>query len=99
VVVPRRTPAVSATADDGGAAGDGAGGASVAAGGGPAQPVGLNAATLDQLQTLDGVGPATAEKIVAWRTEHGGFRSVDDLAQIPGIGPRKLAAIRPHVQP
>jgi competence protein ComEA len=59
----------------------------------------LNSATLEQLETLDGVGPATAQKIVAYRTEHGGFRSVDDLASVPGIGPKKLAAIKPHVQP
>ena len=56
-------------------------------------------ATLEQLQTLDGVGPATAQKIVAYRTEHGGFRSIDDLANVPGIGPKRLAALKPHVQP
>jgi competence protein ComEA len=65
----------------------------------PSVPVSLGSATLEQLQTLDGVGPATAQKIVAYRTEHGGFRSVDDLANVPGIGPKKLAAIKPHVQP
>src|SRR4051794_30956635 len=64
-----------------------------------AVPVSLGSATLEQLQTLDGVGPATAQKIVAYRTEHGGFRSVDDVANVPGIGPKKLAAIKPHVQP
>jgi len=65
----------------------------------PSAPVSLGSATLEQLQTLDGVGPATAQKIVAYRTEHGGFRSVDDLANVAGIGPKKLAAIKPHVQP
>jgi competence protein ComEA len=65
----------------------------------PAAPVSLGSATLEQLQTLDGVGPATAQKIVAYRTEHGGFRSVDDLANVPGIGPKRLAALKPHVQP
>jgi competence protein ComEA len=69
------------------------------AGGPPAAPVSLGSATLEQLETLDGVGPATAQKIAAYRTEHGGFRSVDDLANVPGIGPKKLAAIKPHVQP
>jgi len=62
-------------------------------------PVSLGSATPEQLETLDGVGPATAQKIVAYRTEHGGFRSVDDLANVPGIGPKKLAALKPHVQP
>jgi competence protein ComEA len=65
----------------------------------PSVPVSLGSATLAQLETLDGVGPATAQKIVAYRTQHGGFRSIDDLANVPGIGPKKLAAIRPHVQP
>lgn len=76
-------------------------GAPVAAGatGAPAAPpmVNLNTATAEQLQTLDGVGPATATKILRFRTEHGPFRSIDDLEQIPGIGPKKLAAMRPGV--
>jgi competence protein ComEA len=76
-----------------------AGAVDASAGGPPAAPVSLGSATLEQLETLDGVGPATAQKIVAYRTEHGGFRSVDDLANVPGIGPKKLAAIKPHVQP
>jgi competence protein ComEA len=87
IVVPGREAAPVA------AAGEGAPGAP------PAAPVSLGSATPEQLQTLDGVGPATAQKIVAYRTEHGGFRSVDDLANVPGIGPKKLAAIKPHVQP
>ena len=65
----------------------------------PSLPISLGSATLEQLETLDGVGPATAQKIVTYRTQHGGFRSIDDLANVPGIGPKKLAAIRPHVQP
>jgi competence protein ComEA len=44
------------------------------------------------------VGPATAQKILDWRKEHGGFRSVDDLSEVPGIGPKRLAALRPKVQ-
>ena len=71
-----------------------AGGSEVAA-----APVSLGSATIEQLETLDGVGPATAQKIVAYRAQHGGFRSIDDLANVPGIGPKKLAAIKPHVQP
>jgi len=62
-------------------------------------PVSLNNATAEQLDTLDGVGPATAQKIIAWRTQHGGFRSVADLGQVPGIGPKKLAALKDRVQP
>jgi competence protein ComEA len=77
------------------AAAPGAGGAA----GASAPPVSLSSATAEQLDTLDGVGPATARKIIEWRTEHGGFSSVEDLGQVPGIGPKKLAALRDRVQP
>lgn len=91
VIVPMRAPgggaAVAAAGDAGGAG----------AGTAPATPVNLNTATVDQLTQLDGVGPATAQRIVAYRQQHGGFASVDELDQVPGIGPKKLAAIRPHV--
>jgi competence protein ComEA len=66
--------------------------------GAPAQPVDLNTATLEQLDTLDGVGPATAQKILDYRTEHGGFGSVDELGQVSGIGEKRLAALRDHVR-
>jgi competence protein ComEA len=102
VVVPSRTPSGSGAASAAGAAGAAAagaagGGAVGSAAAGP--PVSLNNATAEQLDTLDGVGPATAQKIIAWRTQHGGFRSVADLGQVPGIGPKKLAALRDRVQP
>ncbi|MEA2303685.1 MAG: competence protein ComEA [Solirubrobacteraceae bacterium] len=102
ILVPRRggTAVVGgaggATASGGGATGA-AGGAAAAEVGAEAAPVDLNAATLEQLDTLDGVGPAIAAKILAWREEHGGFRSVDDLGQIPGIGPKRLEALRSRV--
>ena len=64
----------------------------------PDQPVNLNTATLEQLDTLDGVGPATAQKILDYRTEHGGFGAVDELDQIPGIGEKRLAALRERVR-
>jgi competence protein ComEA len=59
----------------------------------------LNSATVDQLDALDGIGPSLAARIVAWRGEHGGFHSVDDLGQVSGIGPTRLAALRGHVAP
>uniref|UniRef100_UPI003F49FE13 ComEA family DNA-binding protein n=1 Tax=Streptomyces sp. 1222.5 TaxID=1881026 RepID=UPI003F49FE13 len=55
-------------------------------GAGPAAPVSLNTATADQLDTLPGVGPVLAQHILAYRTEHGGFRSVDELREVNGIG-------------
>ncbi len=83
--------------------GDGGGDGGVA-GGGPAPgspaaaPVDLNSATAEQLDALPGVGPATAAAIVAYRTQHGSFRSVDELLQVHGIGPAKLAALRSKVR-
>jgi competence protein ComEA len=62
-------------------------------------PISLSSATLEQLDTLDGVGPATAQKILDVRTEKGGFASVDELADVPGIGPKRLEALRERVAP
>jgi competence protein ComEA len=59
--------------------------------------VDLNAADAAALQTLRGVGPATAAAILAWRDEHGRFESVDDLLDVPGIGEKKLDALRDSV--
>jgi competence protein ComEA len=56
--------------------------------------VNLNTADSAALDTLPGVGPATAAKILAWRDEHGRFESVDDLLDVGGIGEAKLDAIR-----
>lgn len=58
-------------------------------------PVNLNTASATELQTLPGIGPAIASRIVAWRAEHGSFASVDELRKVPGIGPKKLEQIRP----
>ncbi|MFN8109998.1 MAG: ComEA family DNA-binding protein [Thermoleophilia bacterium] len=62
-------------------------------------PVSLSTASADQLETLDGIGPTLAQHIIGWRTDHGGFTSVDQLLDVPGIGPAKLAAIRDRVTP
>ncbi|HLR83406.1 MAG TPA: helix-hairpin-helix domain-containing protein [Nocardioidaceae bacterium] len=59
-----------------------------------AAPVNLNAATLEQLETLPGVGPVTAQAIVDWRTEHGQFTSVDELLEVNGIGEVTLEDLR-----
>lgn len=69
------------------------------AGGRPAGPVSLNSATVEQLDALPGVGPVLAQHIVDYRTEHGGFRSVDELRHVNGIGARRFTDLRSLVQP
>lgn len=63
----------------------------------PAELVNLNTATQAELEELPGVGPVTAEAILAWRTEHGGFSSVDQLLEVDGIGEATLADLAPLV--
>ena len=84
VIVPARAAATGGAAPAGEGAGARAGGR-----------LNLNTATVEQLDGLDGVGPATARKIVAYRQAHGGFRAVAELDQVPGIGPKRLAALKP----
>jgi competence protein ComEA len=88
VLVPERAPR-----------GGGAGAVAAAPGAAPAegQPVNLNTATLEQLDTLSGIGPLTAQKILDFRDEQGGFSSVEELGEIPGIGEKRLASLREEV--
>lgn len=62
-------------------------------------PVSLSTATTDQLDALPGVGPVLAQHIVDYRTRHGGFRTVDELRQVNGIGARRFADLRNLVLP
>lgn len=64
----------------------------------PAAPLDLNSATVEELDTLPGVGPVTAEAIVAWRSAHGRFDSVDQLGDVDGIGPARLEKLRELVR-
>ena len=75
------------------AVGDGGGGTATGSG-----TVSLNTATLQQLDTLPGVGPVTAQKILDWRAEHGRFTAVTELQEVDGIGPKTYADIAPHVR-
>ena len=59
--------------------------------------VNLNTADQALLETLPDVGPVTAEAIIAWRTEHGGFTAIDELLEVDGIGDATLAELSPHV--
>lgn len=76
----------------GGAAASGGGGAEVSA-----DVLNLNTATEEQLQTLPGVGPVMAERIVEWRTQNDGFRTVDELREVSGIGPKIFAKLADRV--
>jgi competence protein ComEA len=75
----------------------GAAGAQDAAAG--AAPISLSSATAAELETLPGIGPAIAGRIVAYREANGGFRSVEELTQVDGIGPKRLEALRGAVRP
>lgn len=65
----------------------------------PQGPVRLSTATLEQLDALPGVGPVTAQKILDYRDENGGFASVDELDAVPGIGPARMEQLREAVAP
>jgi competence protein ComEA len=64
-----------------------------------AAPVSLSSADLTELETLPGVGPVTAQKIIDWRTAHNGFTSIEQLQQVPGIGPSHYAEVAGLVTP
>jgi competence protein ComEA len=85
VVVPKRGPA----------------GAPLAAGAvaGEEGPISLGTATVEQLDTIDGIGPVTAQDIVEFRDEHGGLSSIDQLDQVSGIGPATMESLRARLQP
>lgn len=70
-------------------------GASGPAGG----PISLSSATAEQLDQLDGIGPGLAQKIIDTRSQRGGFASVDELGEVPGIGDKRLESLRAQLQP
>ncbi len=90
VVVPGTVAAAATT----GAVDPAAAGVAAAAG-----PISLGSATVAELDTIDGIGPVTAQKIIEFRDQHGGVSSVDQLSQISGIGPATMQSLRAGLQP
>lgn len=81
---------------------DQAPGGAVAGGGGAGVedgPISLGGATVEQLDTIDGIGPVTAQKIVEFRDLHGGLASVEQLDDVGGIGPATMESLRARLQP
>jgi competence protein ComEA len=77
----------------------GSGGAGTGLPGAADGPISLGTATVEQLDTIEGIGPVTAQGIVEFRDEQGGLSSVEDLDQISGIGPATMEALRAALQP
>ena len=101
VVGTRQHPEGEVRAVGGTGAGSSGGSGGATSGGsasGDGAAVDLNAATVDQLDTLPGVGPVTAQKILDWRQQHGRFTRVDELQEVDGIGPKSYARLAPHVR-
>ncbi len=93
-------PTAGAAADAGGAGPAGAGTEALgAAAGPPGVKVHLSTATVEQLDGIDGIGPTLAQRIVEYRDAHGGLRSLAELAQVEGIGEKRLATLREALQP
>ena len=89
--VPRQGETVSGPALSGAPAAGGSG-STVSSG-----PVSINSASLEELDSLPGIGPALAQRVVSYRETEGPFTSIDQLGDVPGIGPSKLEQLRPLV--
>ncbi|MDD5117260.1 MAG: helix-hairpin-helix domain-containing protein [Sulfuricurvum sp.] len=59
--------------------------------------ININRANAAQLQTLNGIGPSKAQEIIKYRKTHGGFKSIDELVNVNGIGPKTLQKLKPQV--
>jgi competence protein ComEA len=91
VAVPAKAP----TAGGGATAGTAATGSAPA----PDAPISLGSATVADLDTIEGIGPVTAQNIIDFRDQNGGISSIDQLDQISGIGPATMEALRARLQP
>jgi competence protein ComEA len=88
---------VRAKTTAGAAAGSAVAGSAVEAA--PTTPISVGTASVEELDTIEGIGPVTAQKIVDFRDQHGGVSSVDQLDEIDGIGPATMEALRSRLQP
>ena len=93
VIVPRRGATPGAAGSPGAAAG------TPPPGSAGAPKLSLGAVTVEQLDELDGIGPTLAQRIVEYRTEHGGFRSLGELREVEGIGEKRFASLSEALQP
>jgi len=101
ILVPEKAAAVGGEASGAGrgvtAVAGAAGAGSTGAGAAPGAPVNINTASLEELDTLQGVGPSTAQKIIDYRTANGPFASIDDIKNVSGIGDARFAALKDSI--